>query len=268
MKYNDKAGEMLEGKAHVVDGVGAEQFLEYIFIASGVFFLISISMIVYMICKRKYEIKKKINTTKLVEKYQDFLSSFLILPVDTAFLGIQKSNELEYRLDREDITKPKRRMILAKEIYHLKKDLMGQQEVQLSNYFFGLGLQSEVIRLLKSFSWTDKVFAMQMVESFSIIECLPMINSYVNHKNRELAIHAILIRMNLDKSIAVLKEIDVPLNDWDCHKIVSRMKRLHLTDQAREELKVMTNDTLSPLYRLRKGLIEEKQVSFGAYQIA
>ncbi len=254
--YKEEVSQYLAGKEHVSDGIGTEQFLFFILILCVVFFVLSIGMIAFMLIRRKRQIKKKAFENLLVDRYQAFLSGFLILPIDDAFLGIQKQNELSCRLESKDISEPRRRKLLSREIYALKKNLSGQQESQLSNYFFGLGLQTEVETMLNSYNWTEKVNAMQMIESFNISEFLPMVRKYVNDKNRELAIHAIGLIMSVEKSTDVLYDINQHLNNWECHKIVNVIKRLNLKTEHMDKLKMIIRAEDSFLHNLSIGLIE------------
>jgi len=108
---------------------------------------------------------------------------------------------------------------LTHEIYNCKKHLIGQQETQLTNYFFGLSLDSDIIQQLSDRRWDKKVWCMKIVAAFKITEALPIINKMINDKNRELAIHAISVRISIDKNVSVLSELLYELNDWEKHKI-------------------------------------------------
>ena len=252
--YREEVGSLLAGKEHVSDGVGTQRFLYFILILCAVFFMISIGMSTYMLIRRHRLNLKKAVDNGLIEKYQDFLSGFLVLPIDDAFLGIQKQNKIECRLDVKDISDPYRRKLLSREIYELKKNLCGQQESQLSNYFFGLGLQTEVAKMLDSSNWVEKVKAIQMVQAFNINECLPVVQQYVNSKNRELAIEAICAMLTIEKSTDVLFTINQKLNNWECHKIVDALKRLKLNAACNDKLIRAINNKDSHLQHLSIGL--------------
>jgi len=256
--YKEEVGKYLVDKQHVSDGVGTEQFLYYILILCAAFFTLSIGMTAYMLIRRKCQNRKKAFDNILIEKYQEFLSGFLILPVDDSFLGISKESRLEYRLDPKDISDPYRRKLLAKEIYQLKKNLSGQQENQLSNYFFGLGLQNEVEKMLDSNSWDEKMKAIQMVQSFNIFEYLPKIHKYINDANRDLAIHAIMAIMTIEKSLDILFDVNQKLNNWESHKIVNVIKKLNLSPETMSQLKENVKEEDSLLHQLSIGLIEKK----------
>lgn len=258
--YKEGVSKLLADKEHVSDGIGSEQFLYYILIASVFFFALSIGMTAYMLLLRAHKNKKKNATELLVERYQDFLSSFLILPIDNAFLGIQKSNNIDHRLSPKDVSDPYRREILAQEIYNLKKDLCGQQAKQLTNYFFGLGLQAEVVRMVRSANWSKKVKGMQLVASFKVTECLADIQSFINSENRELAIHAIVTVLTIDNSLDVLNDIEEALNDWECHKIVSAINQLNIPNSQLMEIQEVIKNKKSPLHRLSIGLIKKESV--------
>lgn len=268
LAYKEDVKELLAGKESVSDGIGSTEFIQIILFTSAIFFLISFCMVVFMICKRKYKIKQKIRETRLIERYQNFLSGFLILPIDEAFLGIQKSEDNEYRLEPKDISNPKRRGILAREIYLLKKDLDGQQANQLTNYFYGLGLQRDVMNMLQSVHWTKKVSAIQMADAFGIQESLSSIQKYIHHKNRDLAIHAILAIMSMQKSSAILNEVNTELNDWECHKIIDMLKKLNISESKKMNILELASQKDSPLKRLQKGILEEKIFSQQGYQFA
>lgn len=216
-----------------------------------------------MIYRRNRALKKKAENELLTNKYQEFLSTFLILPIDDSFLGIGKNDEMSVRLDIKDISKSHQRMLLATEIYNFKKDLVGHQEKQLRNYFFGLGLQSEVIKMLNSFNWTQKVVGIQMANSFSISECQPLLQKFINHKNKDLSIEAILGIIKFEGSFEVLKRITRTLNDWECHKIMGVAKEKEmLSGNHLNVLKKMILE-IPNLQRLALGVeeIERKEYS-------
>ncbi len=258
VSYKEEVESYLDGKEHVSDGMGTDQFLYFILILCVLFFIISIGMSAFMLIRRHRKNIKKEFDNALIAKYQDFLSGFLVLPVDDAFLGIQKQDGLEYRLQLKDISDPYRRKILASEIYELKKNLSGQQEVQLTNYFFGLGLQNEVGKMMNSRYWTEKVKAMQMIKVFNILEYQPLVIEYINSKNRELAIHAICVIMSLNKSTEILFEIQQILNNWECHKIVEVIKELKINTAHDDKLLQAIKKKDSPLGRLSFGLLEKE----------
>lgn len=222
--YTGKVAAALSDKDHVSDGIDQSLFLNGILLTCLFFALLSCLFVVLMIYSRRKRNKMKILDSTLIEKYQNFLSSFLLLPNDEAFFGIQKNNSIDVRLNKQDVTNKYCRTLLAKEIYELKKMVRGQQESQLCNYFYGLGLQEEVSALLSSRNWTYKVKAMQMIRSFDIQELIPSLNQFINSKNRELSIHAIVARISIDKNLQVLENLDYQLNLWEVHKVYETMK--------------------------------------------
>lgn len=247
---NEEVNKFVAQKLQETSGIDSDKYLYFILLASALFFLLSISMTIYMVIRRSRKNKQKEKDEILVEQYQNFLSSMLILPVDNAFLGIKKSNENEYRLSIEDVSDPHSRKIMAQEIYSLKKDLSGSQESQLRNYFFGLGLQNEVIKMLASKNLESKMQAMKMIHSFNIVECQQDANQYIHSANRDLAILAIQNRIKFENSIKVLYDIKVKLNDWECHKIIHTISSLKIpSDELHtlEEHLVSGNENLDRL---------------------
>ncbi len=221
--------QMLNQSTNVSQTMGT--YALYIILGmSLVFLILCISMTVFMLRRRSTMNVAKKDDGVLIRKYQDFLSNFLILPIDESFIGIGKSADISQRLDRKDISDPHCRKLLANEIYDLKKQLCGQQAIQLNNYFFGLGLQEEVIQMLNAKKWSVVVRAMQMMKVFRIKEGMDGINKYINHTNKELSIHAITTRLDIDKNISVLNSIDRKLNDWEWHKIYHEMQQSKLAE--------------------------------------
>lgn len=259
--YNEEVKTYVAEKLQESSGIDSEKYLYFILLASAFFFLLSISMTIYMVIRRRRKNIVKAKDTILIEKYQNFLSSMLILPVDEAFLGIQKSNRNEYRLDPCDIKKNHNRMVLAKEIYTLKKDISGSQESQLTNYFFGLGLQNEVIKMLKSRSLVNKMQAMKMIQSFNIEECQEAANKYIHSKDRDLAILAIQNRIKYENSIHVLYDLKVKLNDWECHKIIHTIRSAKIAENEILNLKRSIHNGNINLSRLSVGLIKKKKAT-------
>ncbi len=226
--YKDEVTQLLANKDNVTDDLASEYFLSLILNISFGFAVLAFLMTLFMVLRRKHMNKNKISDTKLMERYQDFLSSFITLPNDDSFIGITKNNQNLTRLEPLDISHTHRRKILANEIFKFKQQLTGQQAEQLSNYYYGLGLQKEALDLVRSRSWTDIVKGMQFLNEFRIQEGLELINSLVNHKNREIAIHAIIVRISLDNDISVLTEIERKMDAWEWHKIVFEIERLQL----------------------------------------
>ena len=227
--YKTQVSQLLADKEHVTSSASSEMFLSTILAISIGFAVLAAGMTIYMLIRRKMMNQKKTSETVLKNKYQDFLSSFFTLPVDDAFIGITSNNQSPIRLDRIDVTSAYRRKLLAQEIFNFKKQLRGQQESQLSNYFFGLGLQKEAIDLTYSSSWTDKIKGMQFINEFKIQEGSDAVDSLINNKNKEIAIHAIIVRISLDKNISVLDKIERKLNAWEWHKIVHKLQQLKLS---------------------------------------
>lgn len=222
--YSKQVAVALSSKEHISDGINQTDFLHFILLLSLFFVVLSCLFTFLMIRSRIKMNQKKTNESLLTERYQVFLSSFLLLPNDVAFLGIQKNMATDVRLSKRDVTDKGCRAILASEIYELKKMVRGQQESQLCNYFYGLGLQEEVAALLKSRKWTNKAKAMQLIRSFDILELLPVLNQYIGSKNRELSIHSIVARIAIDKNLTVLEELDYQLNSWELHKVYDTIK--------------------------------------------
>jgi len=227
--YKTQVSQLLADKEHVTSSASSEMFLSTILAISIGFAVLAAGMTIYMLIRRKMMNQKKTSETVLKNKYQDFLSSFFTLPVDDAFVGITSNNQSPIRLDRIDVTSAYRRKLLAQEIFNFKKQLRGQQESQLSNYFFGLGLQKEAIDLTYSSSWTDKIKGMQFINEFKIQEGSDAVDSLINNKNKEIAIHAIIVRISLDRNISVLDKIERKLNAWEWHKIVHKLQQLKLS---------------------------------------
>ena len=229
---------------------GVDISLYYILFFGFGFASVSIFMILFMVWRRRKCIVDKVIEAELIEKYQDFLTSFLLLPLDESFLGIQKSDRQSSRLDSKDIQDPYRRRILADQIYLLHSQLSGQQAVQLVNYFFGLGLQEEILNMINSSNWTNKVKGMQMIQAFELVEYVDKIDEYVNHSNRDLSIHAIVVRLSLDRSLAVLSEINYNLNTWECHKVYDAIKRFRIDSTDLLDIQSSANTGFDFLNRL------------------
>jgi hypothetical protein len=213
--YKTEVTQLLANKDNVTNDIASEYFLSLILNVSFGFAALAFLMTFFMVLRRKNMNKSKISDTKLKEKYQDFLSNFITLPNDDSFIGITKNSQNLARLEPLDLSHGHRRKILANEIFKFKQQLTGQQAEQLSNYFYGLGLQKEALDLVRSRSWTDTVKGMQFLNEFRIQEGLELINSLVNHKNREIAIHAIIVRISFDNNISVLTEITRKMDAWD-----------------------------------------------------
>ena len=228
--YKDNVSQLLANKEHVADDLASEFFLSLIMNVSFGFAFLAFSMTLYMVLRRRNMIRNKITDSKLKEKYQDFLSNFFTLPNDNSFIGIVKNKQFPTRLEPIDISHKHCRKILANEIFEFKQQLTGQQAGQLSNYFFGLGLQKEALDLVRSRSWTDTVKGMQFVNEFHIQEGLELINSLINHKNREIAIHALVVRISLDNNISSLIEVERKMDSWEWHKIVHEIEKQNLTE--------------------------------------
>ena len=220
---------MLDQSTNVVDQMGG-LIMHFILGASLLFITFCVAMTSYMLRRRRLKNTQAVDDGILISRYQDFLSNFLILPIDESFIGISTSNQLSSRLDTKDISDPHRRTLLANEIYDLKKQLSGQQAIQLNNYFFGLGLQEEVLKMLADKKWSNIVRAMQMSKSFHILECLETIDTYINHENKELSIHAITTRLDFDQNISILAKVERKLNNWEWHKIYHEIKRSKLAE--------------------------------------
>lgn len=256
---NEEVKEFVAQKLQESSTLDSDKFLYFILLASAFFFFLSISMTIYMCVRRNRKNKQKIKDEILIEKYQNFLSSMLLLPVDNAFLGIKKSNENEFRLSIDNVTDPHSRKIMAQEIYALKKDLSGTQASQLTNYFFGLGLQNEVVKMITSKNLENKMIAMKMIYSFNIVECQKHANQYLHSKNRDLAILAIQNRIKFENSIKVLYDIKVKLNDWECHKILHTISYLQIPSDELQNLKQNLIDGNEKLDRLSIGLIKKEK---------
>ncbi len=257
--YNKDVNEFVAQKLQESSTIDSDKYLYYILLASALFFCISFSMTLYMVIRRFQKNKTKATDDLLIEKYQNFLSNMLILPVDNAFLGIKKTNETEFRLSPEDVTNKHSRKILLQEIYELKKALSGSQESQLTNYFFGLGLQAEVFKMIKSRNLEKKMQAMKMIHSFNIIECQELANQYIHSPNRDLAILAIQNRIKFENSINVLYEIKVKLNDWECHKILFTVRSMNIPMAETNILIQELNTGNINLERLSIGFVKKEK---------
>jgi len=231
-KFADQVAKVVSDKEHISDGINQDFFLDLILLMSAFFVFLSCLFICFMLYSRIKLNQQNEKEALLREKYQNFLSSFLLLPNDDVFFGIAKNSSMENRLTKKDITNKRCRTLLATEIYELKKMVRGQQESQLCNYFLGLGLQEEVLQLLKSSTWTNKVKAMQLVRSFNLKELLPMINQHIDSINRELSIHAIVARIAIDKNVSVLEEVKYKLNSWELHKVYDIIKSTNINRVA------------------------------------
>jgi len=179
----------MNGTTTITSQVNETLFL-YIIIGVSICFLCSSFLIsFYMIKRRIKRIKKRKIELSLIDRYQDFLSNMIVLPSLTNDVSQMKSRPImTERLQLSDITNAYNRSILIQEIYNFKSYLQGNQATQLVNYFFGLGLQEDVQKLLLSNSWTDQLMALKYVQAFDIKECLPeTIKLWEKHKIHSIA---------------------------------------------------------------------------------
>lgn len=270
-KFQNEVQHVLNNKEHVTDDISAEVFLDLILNISYGFAFLAVMMTLYMVVRRKKMNHAKVTDTELKEKFQNFLSSFFTLPNDDSFIGISTNNEFPTRLEPKDISNSHRRKLLAKEIFDFKRQLCGQQASQLSNYFFGLGLQKEAIELANSSSWTDNIKGMQFINEFQIQEGMKSLDHLINHKNKEVAIHAVVVRISLKKNISILNKIERKLNAWEWHKILHELERLKLMNldfsslykaQIQDpKLIAITSQRLNPVIE-DKQLLQKQKILF------
>lgn len=255
--YKKTFNEIITSKDYLNNDIETDHFLQVILWISVSFIIASSLMTLYMLYRRYRMVKHKKKEKVLVEKYQSFLSSFLLLPNDPVFLNISKSKQISERLNPSDLQNPYKRSLLAQEIYNLHEQVDGQQATQLNNYFFGLGLQSDIIKKLQSKKWSEKVNAMKFIRAFNIHEALNDTDSLIAHDNRELSIHAICIRISMDKNISILTKVPHQLNQWEWHKILHEIKTSKLPFQNFEQLKQMNTQDIDSISILETDLYKK-----------
>ena len=227
---------LLKDSDNIVSSGTSEQFL-YILLGISLFFLlVTAGMSIYILQHRKKSNQANTDRVTLREKYQNFLSDFLLLPVDSGFIGVGKPNKIQFRLDADDITIDWKRLLLLEEIYKLKKELSGQQAEQLTNYFYGLSLQEEVFQKLKSNKAVDIIKGLQMTGAFGIDEHEPQLEKLRLHSNRAIVMHSILASIQLTNSLIVLEHRLGEFNQWELHKLLSLITEYQLIAELRTML--------------------------------
>jgi len=219
-QYKSELADTIGSSTNITSGISETHFLLIIVAVSIGFLCISLMMSIYMIRRRKKEILKQESDKNLIDKYQNFLSNMIILPDPDNSMKLS-TNEcyMTERLQLADISDNYRRQILMKEIYSFKRYLQGNQAAQLASYFFGMGLQEDVITMLNKNSWTEKLMALMYIQAFDIRECLPQVIELLNHKNKDLAFQSLLTRLSLENDFDSISECYSELNDWEKHKL-------------------------------------------------
>ncbi len=173
-----------------------------------------------MLNRRRRQIKKKSSKEDLIHKYQAFLSNMIVLPEMNNDIQLwERQTSMTERLSSTDISKKEHRKILLHEIYDFKQFLTGNEAAQLESYFFGLGLQEEVMEMLNANSWTYNLMGLNYVLAFDISECLPKLDQLIMHPNKDVSFHALITKIFLTKEYNRLVEMYAKLSDWEKHKI-------------------------------------------------
>lgn len=234
--YDDQVASLLKDSDNIVSSGSSDQFL-FILLGISVFFLlVTATMSLYILKHRKKSNQLISDKVFFRKKYQDFLSDFLLLPVDSSFVGVGKPNTIQNRLDSGDITTSWKRLLLLEEIYNLKKDLSGQQAEQLTNYFYGLSLQEEVLQKMKSSNAVDIIKALQITGVFKIQEFAPQVETFLEHSNRAVVMHGILTTIQLHNNLDILHQRLERFNQWELHKLLSLITEDHLIAELKEML--------------------------------
>jgi len=235
--HSDQITSLLQDKENITSASSSEEVITILLVISCGFLLSSLSMAIYMIRHRKQKIVSAQTFKDLQEKYQAFLSGFLLLPGGEAFLGIARPNAMVERLSTDDISDSYKRSILLTEIYQFKKQLSGQHANQLVNYFYGLGLQEDVLMDLNKNEMVNKIKALQMTAAFRIQEFMPKLKNLIKHKNRAVVLHSLLAIITIDNRLDALELMEYKLNKWEMHKLLTLIETKDLQDQFQALIK-------------------------------
>lgn len=247
-QYSQEIAQSLSNSTNIASGINQTYFLVIIVAVSLAFLCISLLMTVYMIRRRKKELKRTECEKSLINKYQKFLSNMIILPNlgDDIYQTTNESSVTE-RLELADISDPNRRKILIQEVYSFKQYLQGNQAAQLVSYFFGLGLQVDVASMLSHNSWTEKLAALKYVLAFDLKECLPQTSELVRHHNQDLAFQAMLTKLSLENDFESIWVVYSELNNWEKHKLhdLANHQGINIDDYLTQDCVNLTEELAS-----------------------
>lgn len=213
--------------------VGDSLSLELIWMIVGALLLVSLVLLLYLLTRRWWINRQATIQEGQVAGYQSYLAEFMAVSVAELFTDLDLSSEHFHMLRRKDLRRPKRRALLANEIYQLAQNLSGIQLTAVRTLFLGLGFYEDTEQNLRHRSTARVIRAIREVRIYRLTDLLPKVEKLMCTKNESIQLEGMLVCLELSSDgIAWLEKIPVPLNNWMRHKILYAFQRTRGIQEA------------------------------------
>jgi len=185
---------------------------------------VTISMVIFMICRRVRCNKEEGRSTALRERYQDYLAEFVAMPLaDISLEGVAYQHSMT-GLSQRDITLTSRRKLLADEMRQMCQQLNGHAQRQIRHLYMGFALHADVERRLYSTSWNVVVEALDEVRIFDLNCYKDDVISLVNSRHLEVRCQATIAYLTISQGdLTILGQLERAMTNWERHKILDTL---------------------------------------------
>jgi hypothetical protein len=215
-------------KESVIRGIKNEPQLVFIWCLIVFFIVATVVILLRTIYIRKKKNRDLAHTSKLNEKYHQFLSELASGDYTDKALELMSANkETTLALNKEDFTKEFNRKTLLKELLDLHSNLAGEAAHKLREVYLTLGYKEESLKKLKSFDWMLRVEGIQELKQMDIKDGYLPLFKLVKDRNHLVRLEAILARMKMDiNPLSLFEDLEHDLNEWEQLRIHNLLHRI------------------------------------------
>lgn len=173
-------------------------------------------IVLFTLIAKSLKKKRHIYESELITIIEKDLNNFLISATENE--GVRRRSVTQYQLNQleDKLHKIFDKGILIRHLISLRKDLSGEFDDALFEFYVGLNLHERSLRKLGSSSWPGQIRGLQEVSQFNFQEAIGQVTRLLHSNNRYVRQEAqiALIKMSNETPLSFLDTANLHLSDW------------------------------------------------------